>query len=232
MNKFLAFSALLITSMNVFAEFEGEVKLTPIDCEKVEKCFTLESIKFTDPNGLVWYAEAGTETDGATIPKVIEKPVKILVQRFEPEIMKAVVLHDHYCRRHVRSWYQTNRMFYDALLASKVDVVKAKLMFGAVLVGSNVWIKKIKGQPCNGYKENVCVKSFGAISIETLHVANKLEPNSIEFINDYIELDQTISSNPDISLEEIEKKAAELRPDILNSAQNIEDFVGNQSIYE
>lgn len=68
---------------------------------------------------VVWCAPKGTETDGATFPESLEPMiVKIVGDRYDPVIMKAVVLHDYYFREPVRTWYQTNRMFYDALLES------------------------------------------------------------------------------------------------------------------
>jgi hypothetical protein len=67
---------------------------------------------------------------------------------FDPSYIKAAVIHDHYCDRHVRPWRSTHRAFYDALIALGLDTAKAKVMYYAVYLGGPKWVKLIPGKPC------------------------------------------------------------------------------------
>lgn len=48
------------------------------------------------------------------------------------DIQKASVLHEYYSKQRTRSYQDVNRMFYEALIASGVSEVKAKVLYVAV----------------------------------------------------------------------------------------------------
>ncbi len=127
------------------AEFVGTLKLQPAGCESAGQCKLGLDFGFIDSKGIGWQAQAGDTTDGATIP-FWAKP--ILGGAFEPAFIKAAVIHDHYCGRYVRTWRDTHRVFHEALIASGVDMVKAKIMYYGVVIGGPKWVELIKGVPC------------------------------------------------------------------------------------
>jgi hypothetical protein len=125
--------------------FEGTLELIPPGCEKQLKCTVKNEFGFVDQNGVGWQARAGLETDGASIPGWAQP---IIGGQFERDYIRAAVIHDHYCDRHVRPWRQTHRVFHEALLASGVSNGKAMLMYFAVYLGGPKWVKLIEGKAC------------------------------------------------------------------------------------
>jgi hypothetical protein len=79
---------------------------------------------------------AGAEIDGASIPKVFWS---IVGGPYTGLYRNASVIHDYYCDVRTRPWKEVHRMFYDAMLASGVDKMKAKLMYLAVRFGGPRW---------------------------------------------------------------------------------------------
>ena len=71
---------------------------------------------------------AGTETDGASIPRVLW----VSHPPFTGKYRAAAVVHDHYCRTKSRSWKETHEVFYHAMRAGGVDERTAKVMYAAV----------------------------------------------------------------------------------------------------
>lgn len=201
--------------------FVGDVALEPIGCQKLKKCNTTNDLQFRDPSGVVWYAPKGTETDGASFPESLEPViVKIVGDRYDPVIMKAVVLHDHYFKEPVRTWYQTNRMFYDALLESGVDKVRAKLMYSGVLVGSKIWVISKPGKPCPPSPwGGMCTFKTPLDFNEVITYEGELPATSQKYSDNFNELASLINQNEDVSLEELEQKALELRPNVNNGLQ-------------
>jgi Protein of unknown function (DUF1353) len=139
--------AILVTMLHTVsnAQFVGKLEFMPKDCESTGKCTLVYDFGYIDPMKVGWQANAGLVTDGATIP-FWAKP--FIGGSFEKDFIKAAVIHDWYCDRSVRAWTQTHRVFYDALIASGVDSIKAKMMYYAVLVGGPKWLDLIKGKEC------------------------------------------------------------------------------------
>jgi hypothetical protein len=138
---FLALLALItLTSMSSTAvaesgqgKFTGRLELIPAGCERQLKCTLKSDFGYIDSEGIGWEAKAGLETDGASIPRWAQPFVG---GQFDSEFIEAAIIHDHYCKRHVRPWRKTHWVFYDALLASKtVRKEKALLMYFAVYLG-------------------------------------------------------------------------------------------------
>lgn len=223
-NLILLMPLLALTSSSmagVTGIFYGDVVLAPKGCQTVKNCVTTTDLKFSDSNGLAWLAPKGTKTDGATFPESLEPLIeKVVGDRYDPIIMKAVVLHDHYFREPVRTWYQTNRMFYDALLESGVSKVRAKLMYSGVLVGSKIWVVVKQGRKCSPSPlGGICVyKTPLDVNITQVH-EDKLPLDSEKFIENFNELALLVDSNENVSLDDLERRAAELRPKINSGLQ-------------
>jgi Astacin (Peptidase family M12A)/Protein of unknown function (DUF1353) len=201
--------------------FEGELILIPEGCEQQKKCYLKNDITFTDPSHVRWRAgkwqegipetvETGT-TDGASIPGWAHA---IIGQPFDSQYLLAAVVHDHYCYKenHVRTWRQTHRMFYNALLNLGVPPPKAKIMYAAVYVGGPKWQDLVPGEQCGPN----CI--YDALSGKDGFVERDGEYlifrdatyDSAEFDADLAALQTLIGSNPEMSLADIENAAHQL----------------------
>jgi Protein of unknown function (DUF1353) len=214
------------------AQFVGKLELMPINCESTGKCTLVYDFSFIDPMKVGWQANAGLVTDGASIP-FWAKP--IIGDSFEKDFIKAAVIHDWYCDRSVRAWTQTHRVFYDALLASGVDSVKAKIMYYAVLVGGPKWIDLITGEKCKT-GENCIQNTNGVASIPESkiierkpggkYVFRKARYNEPAVISDTAAVQLIIEGNNAITPEALENLA---------KSRNSNDFFfknGNSILYE
>jgi hypothetical protein len=152
-----AVSVWLVIVYPANAQFVGNLAFTPKNCDNDGGvCTLVHDFGFIDPSGVGWQAKAGLKTDGASIPGWAQP---LIGGQFDSAFIKAAVIHDHYCVRHVRSFLETHRVFYDALIASGVDAVKANTMYYAVLVGGPKWIELISGEPCK--VGSFCVQKVG-----------------------------------------------------------------------
>src|SRR6266478_1141626 len=128
--------------------FIGQLKLITNSSDPTGKTKILaDDLFFVDADKFVWKAGKDDVTDGASIPDLF-KP--IIGDSFEPDFLPAAVIHDHYTKRahRVRSWQDTARVFYQAMLVKGVDVVKAKTMYFAVYAFGPHWGVLAKGVPC------------------------------------------------------------------------------------
>src|SRR6266478_3277062 len=89
----------------------------------------LSELRYTDPQGLVWVAPAGSTVDGASIPRSLWS---IMGGPFEGKYRNASVLHDVAYEQHNRPWQECDRMFYNAMRCSGVSAIEAKTMFYAL----------------------------------------------------------------------------------------------------
>jgi uncharacterized protein DUF1353 len=135
----------LIGITNAKAEFIGNLEFLPAGCEQAGLCKIKTDFRYKDPTGIEWLTKAGDTTDGASIPFWAQPFVG---QPFDKMFIKAAVIHDHYCDRHVRPWRQTHRVFYDGLAESGVGIPKAKLMYYAVYLFGPKWLELIPAKPC------------------------------------------------------------------------------------
>jgi Protein of unknown function (DUF1353) len=127
------------------AGFIGTLELLPSGCEQTGHCRLGQDFGYVDPSGTGWQAQKGLLTDGASIPPWARP---FIGEPFDKAFIKAAVIHDHYCIRHVHPWRRTHRVFYDALIESDVPAAQAGIMYFAVMVGGPKWAKLIKGKPC------------------------------------------------------------------------------------
>lgn len=195
-------------------EFSGELTLVPVGCQhsntrtcKLKGLLTYKSSR----NGLVWQTdewqdengESGT-TDGASIPGWAQP---IIGSPFDPSYLKAAIVHDHYCYKenHVRSWRETHRMFYDALVDLGVGVRKAKVMYFAVYFGGPHWVELVPGQNCGANCINNALPSGQRWEGDRF--------GSKQFNDALSAMQATIDENPNIALGEIEALAQRMEPD-------------------
>lgn len=127
------------------SKFIGTLELVPSGCERAAQCTLKNDFGYVDSDGIGWQAKKGLKTDGATIPPWAQPYIG---EPFDKRFIKAAIIHDHYCSRHVRPWRKTHWAFYDALLASELDKSTALLMYFAVYLGGPKWIELIKGTAC------------------------------------------------------------------------------------
>lgn len=156
----LSFAALVLWGLMAApaaAQFEGNLVLEPSGCEVTGHCTLGEELGYLDPAGVGWQARKGLLTDGASIPPWAQPYIGM---PFDPAFIRAAVIHDHYCDRHVRPWRMTHRVFYDALRESGVAKLKAGIMYFAILVGGPKWSKLIPGKPCP--IGTICIRSVEA----------------------------------------------------------------------
>ena len=204
-------------SVEAKGKFDGNLSFNPKGCEASRKCFLNEHFRYTDSQGMTWEARKGDKTDGASIPSWAQPSIGL---PFDPSFIKAAVIHDHYCDRHVRSMLKTHWVFYDALRTTGVGEAKAKIMYAAVMIGGPKWIKLIPGKPCSA--GTACIQSVERLVLPrgaTRSVADDGNPiiardanyddpavkAAIEEARSRIEADPNA-----VSLEDIEKMAENL----------------------
>ena len=198
--------AILAAPVTVSAQFEGVLSLVPTGCQATGKCTLKNKLRFIDQTGLVWEAMAGLVTDGASIPNFFQP---FAGQPFEESFIKAAVIHDHYCNRRVRTWRQTHRVFYDALIDQGVPQAKAKLMYFAVYLGGPKWVELIPGNDCGKGCTNSLTTNAGkpVINFREADYALFDMPKALK------ELAQELETNPDaLTLEKLEARAQAKRP--------------------
>jgi hypothetical protein len=190
-----------VSAAAVRAQFEGDLVLEPPGCEKAGQCISKNALRFTDSKRVVWEAKAGLKTDGASIPPIFQP---IIGDPFEREFIKAAVIHDHYCDRHVRPWRQTHRVFYEGLVDQGVPVAKSKVMYYAVYLAGPRWVKLIPGKNCGPNCTNVFFRGGTALGYK-VRAAQYDRPGLKEELD---ELTKVLTANPDsLSLEDLEKRA-------------------------
>ena len=162
---FIACALGIIHAPNARAGFVGTLEFTPLGCEVQNLCTLKYDFGFLDPKGGGWQTNAGDKTDGASIPGWAQA---IIGGMFDEQFIKAAVIHDHYCNRHVRSWRATHQMFYDALLSSGVPLAKAQIMYFAVYSGGPRWTELVKGDACPIGK--MCLSSKSMMADPSVHM--------------------------------------------------------------
>ena len=130
-------STLLISSNALAQEswgrFKGEIVVKFLSDGRnvrLEKPFA-----YVDPNNLDWDVPAGTETDGASVPRFFW----IAFPPFTGQYRAAAIVHDYYCQSRTRTWRSTHLAFYTAMRAAGVDWSTAKAMYGAVYFFGPRW---------------------------------------------------------------------------------------------
>lgn len=216
----VAFFSLVLSHEAARAEFTGKLVLDPPGCEKSGECTLGEDFAFKDPSGIGWKADKGNKTDGASIPAWAQP---IVGEAFTESYVKAAVIHDHYCDRHVRPWRQTHRVFFDSLIASNVSVPKAKLLYFAVYLGGPKWVELIKGKPCKIGEMCINSENVSVMVPDSTQVAGEDEKSYFvrgstydarDFAADLNEAERLIAEGKDtVTLEVLEVLAEKKKPD-------------------
>lgn len=115
-------------------QFTGRVVAEFLDDGR--KVRLLENYTYVDPAGVVWKVPKGTVVDGASIPKPFWS---VIGGPFEGKYRNASVIHDFYCATKDRDWKSVHRMFYDAMLESSVERIRANVMYYAVYYFGPRW---------------------------------------------------------------------------------------------
>ncbi len=195
----------------------GEVQLYPEGCQQNGECKLGQPIRFQQSVNVAWESDAwpgsgqqsGT-TDGASIPGWAQP---FIGEPFEQSYLKAAILHDHYCYKenNVRPWRDVHRMFYDALIASGVNRVKARIMYLAVRTFGPrwTWPNNIPFELCGAG----CIKQSRNVT------AQQVDHKWIKPRYDHAQADATINAfkavaEQNLSLEEFEKIADKKRADL------------------
>ena len=135
--------------------FTGKFGLVNIPGDPDHKLLAAD-FGYVDAKGVGWQTNKETKTDGASIPPLLRPFVG---SPWEDGYIRAAVIHDWYCDRHVRTWKETHRVFYDAMLASGLQKPKAKLLFYAVYAFGPCWGYLVPGQSCAA--GNDCIQMTG-----------------------------------------------------------------------
>jgi uncharacterized protein DUF1353 len=203
----------LIAPSPGLAQFEGKFEIGPPGCKEKRECTLKYDLRYRDPKGKDWLAAADNKTDGASIP-VWAQP--FIGDPFDESYIKAAVIHDHYCGRHVRPWRDTHRVFYDALIELGVTVAKAKLMYYAVYLGGPKWVEIIPGKSC-GPKCIFKIETSGSSAMpdQTVQIIARAptyeEPG---FVTELKEVERLIAEHGDkADLSFLEKRAEKNNPD-------------------
>ena len=154
----------------------------------------LEDFSYIDPQGTVWTARKGYETDGASIPKAVWS---LVGGPFEGLYRDAAIIHDWYCYKKDKPWRDVHRVFYYASRAAGVQELEAKKLYLAVRIGGPKW----------GSNQSNCFSACHAPSHPYRADRNGIFANfPVLTVHDAERLMKWVSDN-DPSLEEIEQFA-------------------------
>ena len=151
----------------------------------------LSELRYTDPQGLVWVAPAGSTVDGASIPRSLWS---IMGGPFEGKYRNASVLHDVAYEQHNRPWQDCDRMFYNAMRCSGVSAVEAKTMYYSLYRFGRHWKFPIKRAKPVKFEGGLVARG------EQIPRAIPLNENDVNEARDWIRRAQP-------SLEQIEQRA-------------------------
>jgi hypothetical protein len=143
----------------------------------------LSELRYTDPDGVVWIAPAGSQVDGASIPRSLWS---LMGGPFEGKYRNASVLHDVAYDQHNKPWQVCDRMFYNAMRCSGVSAVEAGTMYYALRKFGHHW-KAPKAEPVK-------------VGEEIVARAEPVNQGDIKATRDWIR-------NSDPSLQQIDQRA-------------------------
>ncbi len=151
----------------------------------------LNELRYTDPSGFVWIAPAGSQVDGASIPRYLWS---VMGGPFEGKYRYASVLHDVAYEQKKRPWQDCDRMFYNAMRCSGVSAAEAKTMFYALYRFGHHWEFSIKRAKPVKFEGRMVARG------EEIPRAIPVNPNEINEARDWIQ-------RAEPSLEQIEQRA-------------------------
>ena len=114
----------------------------------------LSELRYTDPQGVVWIAPAGSVVDGASIPRTLWT---VMGGPFEGKYRNGSVLHDVAYEQHNRPWADCDRMFYNAMRCSGVGPVEAGTMYYSLYKFGRHWKFTVKKAKALSKKERMAM---------------------------------------------------------------------------
>lgn len=172
-----------------FGKFEGTVKAEWLRGTPDERRMQLlENFTYIDPHGKRWVSQRGNKTDGATIPQATWS---LVGGPFDGQYREAAVIHDAYCDSKTEPWRDVHRIFYYANRAAGVSELKAKILYGGVMLGGPKW----------GSNKSKCYSNCHALDTQTYRNDNKGRLTNFPRVSegDYRKIAEWISqSNPKI----------------------------------
>lgn len=122
-----------------WGEFIGTLNISPVgDGVHWE---LVNSFGFLDVRGTKWTVPSRARVDGASIPRALWSLVGSPLTGLYVE---ASVVHDYYCDIRSRPWRNVHRVFFEAMLASKVSEIQAKIMYAAVYFAGPRWSETVE----------------------------------------------------------------------------------------
>jgi hypothetical protein len=142
-------TVMAITTSLTYGEDYGRY-VGPVRSEWLEdgrRMLILIPFSYIDPNGHEWRVPANSIVDGASIPQVawsfiggpLDGPYRV-----------ASVIHDIACDEKQMPWEYVHKTFYWAMLASRVEKWRAKVMYAAVYHFGPRWPKRVTVQGISG----------------------------------------------------------------------------------
>jgi hypothetical protein len=116
------------------ARYTGELLLRPLDDGRMME--VQQPFGYVDANRQPWNVPAKAVVDGASIPRVFWS---VVGGPWDGRYREASVIHDWFCAVRTRPWQQVHRVFYEAMLTSRVEPRLARLMFLAVRYAGPSW---------------------------------------------------------------------------------------------
>lgn len=127
LNKKSLLILLSLLTTNVSATgFVGKLVLEPRNKPYYE---VMEDFSFIDSDGYKWTTRKGYKTDGASIPPLLWP---VIGDPYGGGYIKSAVIHDQACEDKKRSWKDTHRAFFNAMIEEQVNPTKAYIMYAAV----------------------------------------------------------------------------------------------------
>jgi len=144
MKRIVAFVMLAMCSASAFADegghtaggsFEDKVIVEWLDDPYVLKLRLLEDFTFREPTA-IWVVPAGSIVDGRSLPTLFRS---LFGRPFESNFRKTAVVYDYAAKSRQRSWAESQRMFYNGLLAEGVIPGEAKVMYMLLNATGSRW---------------------------------------------------------------------------------------------
>jgi hypothetical protein len=180
------------TSAGAQGRFEGDLVLKALaDGRTME---LVQPFKYVDSQGVEWPVPSLTHVDGASIPSVFWS---IIGAPYTGKYREASVIHDYYCQTRSQHWKAVHRVFYDGMLARKVEPIQAKIMYLAVYRFGPRWDYDADACFCKGcpacanpkikkitsYRSNYSESDFAALKSKAMD--SKTSLGELEDLADY-----------------------------------------------
>jgi hypothetical protein len=120
------------------AMFEGRAVAELLDDGRRLKL--TEPFAYIDAAALRWEVPAGATVDGASIPRALWT---IVGGPLEGKYRNASIIHDWYCDLRSRPRRAVHRVFYEAMISSKVSALQARILYAGVLAGGPRWSETV-----------------------------------------------------------------------------------------